>query len=86
MLPIAPSTYYEQKAREKDPSRQPARATDPPVANTDTKLLIYGLFQKGRVLAQDEVEFAFSDAQCSGDDQRTVFCDACRLYRPVCGT
>ena len=27
-----------------------------PVANTDTKLLIYGLFQKGRVLAQDEVQ------------------------------
>ena len=26
-----------------------------PGANTDTKLLIYGLFQKGRVLAQDEV-------------------------------
>ncbi len=26
-----------------------------PVANTDTKLLIYGLFQKGRVLAQDVV-------------------------------
>ena len=26
-----------------------------PVANTDTKLLIYGLFQKGRVLAQDDV-------------------------------
>ena len=26
------------------------------VANTDTKLLIYGLFQKGRVLAQDGVE------------------------------
>ena len=24
-----------------------------PVANTDTKLLIYGLFQKGQVLAQD---------------------------------
>ena len=24
-----------------------------PVANTDSKLLIYGLFQKGRVLAQD---------------------------------
>ena len=24
-----------------------------PVANTDTKLLIYRLFQKGRVLAQD---------------------------------
>ena len=28
-----------------------------PVANTDTKLLICGLFQKGRVLAQDGVEF-----------------------------
>ena len=27
-----------------------------PVANTDTKLLIYGLFQKGRVLAQDGEE------------------------------
>ena len=27
-----------------------------PVANTDTKLLIYGLFQKGRVLAQDGVK------------------------------
>ena len=26
-----------------------------PVANTGTKLLIYGLFQKGRVLAQDAV-------------------------------
>ena len=26
-----------------------------PVANTATKLLIYGLFQKGRVLAQDAV-------------------------------
>ena len=27
-----------------------------PAANTDTKLLIYGLFQKGRVLAQDGVK------------------------------
>ena len=27
------------------------------VANTDTKLLIYGLFQKGRVLAQDGIDF-----------------------------
>ena len=26
-----------------------------PVANTDTKLLIYSLFQQGRVLAQDGV-------------------------------
>ena len=29
-----------------------------PVANTDTKLLIYGLFQKGRVLAQHGVSWA----------------------------
>ena len=29
-----------------------------PVANTDTKLLIYGLFQKGRVLAQDALKGA----------------------------
>ena len=28
-----------------------------PVANTDTKMLIYGLFQKGRVLAQDGQDF-----------------------------
>jgi len=26
MLPIAPSTYYEQKARQADPSRLPRRA------------------------------------------------------------
>ena len=32
-----------------------------PVANTDTKLLIYGLFQKGRVLAQDGVESILSN-------------------------
>ena len=30
-------------------------ATRCPVGNTDTKLLIYGLFQMGRVLAQDGV-------------------------------
>ena len=34
-----------------------------PVANTDTKLLIYGLFQKGRVLAQDGF-VTLADAQC----------------------
>ena len=30
-------------------------------ANTDTKLLIYGLFQKGRVLAQDAIEASVRD-------------------------
>ena len=33
-----------------------------PVANTDTKLLIYGLFQKGRVLAQDAHQGSVDDA------------------------
>ena len=33
-----------------------------PVANTDTKLLIYGLFQKGRVLAQDAVRGLLRDS------------------------
>ncbi len=37
------------------PFQRPPTALGP-VANTDTKLLIYGLFQKGRVLAQDGVE------------------------------
>ena len=32
-----------------------------PGANTDTKLLIYGLFQKGRVLAQDGVAGALAN-------------------------
>ena len=31
------------------------------VANTNTKLLIYGLFQKGRVLAQDGDEFELEE-------------------------
>ena len=34
----------------------------PRCANTDTKLLIYGLFQKGRVLAQDGEELSSHDA------------------------
>ena len=33
-----------------------------PSANTDTKLLICGLFQKGRVLAQDGVRQGLSEA------------------------
>ncbi len=36
-----------------------------PVANTDTKLLIYGLFQKGRVLAQDVVNELYYRARMS---------------------
>ena len=48
-----------------------------PVANTDTKLLIYGLFQKGRVLAQDAVV-----ARTSLDgDEDGLFCDVMDLLR-----
>ena len=40
-------------------TRPPKTIVEPtalgPGANTDTKLLIYGLFQKGRVLAQDGI-------------------------------
>ena len=36
----------------------PSIYSSAPGANTDTKLLIYGLFQKGRVLAQDAVALA----------------------------
>ena len=36
-----------------------------PVANTDTKLLIYGLFQKGRVLANGELSFGGRRIQVS---------------------
>ena len=40
-----------------------------PVANTDTKLLIYGLFQKGRVLAQDGVELTAYDHLLDGEEE-----------------
>ena len=41
-----------------------------PVANTDTKLLIYGLFQKGGVLAQDAVIPAYTKLLIDGLFQR----------------
>ena len=41
-----------------------------PGANTDTKLLIYGLFQKGRVLAQDG-DPVVSDSVRLSDPQAT---------------
>ena len=49
-----------------------------PVANTDTKLLIYGLFQKGRVLAQDgdgaglRFSVSLGDSSVSSDRGDTV--------------
>ena len=40
------------------------------VANTDTKLLIYRLFQKGRVLAQDWVDADYVLPMRSGGGSR----------------
>jgi putative transposase len=48
MVPIAPSTYYEQKARQADPTRQPARAQrdarlQPEIQRVwDTEFQVYG--------------------------------------------
>ena len=44
-----------------------------PVANTDTKLLIYDLFQKGRVLAQDGGA-PWSHGGAMGYDSTHKFC------------
>ena len=41
-----------------------------PIANADTKLLIYGLFQKGRVLAQDGV----AEALLTRSQTQTLSC------------
>ena len=43
-----------------------------PGANTDTKLLIYGLFQKGRVLAQDGDETPISRIGADGECPEVV--------------
>ena len=48
-----------------------------PVANTDTKLLIYGLFQKGRVLAQDGLKPIW-DSVRKGDRRDTGEVPYCR--------
>ena len=37
VLPIAPSTYFEQKARERDPDRLPARAKRDAVLRCDIR-------------------------------------------------
>ena len=52
-----------------------------PGANTDTKLLIYGLLQKGRVLAQDGVRSAVEGAkiglnETSGGSRRSYLLKA----------
>ena len=56
---VTSSTYGFHSSTRAAPHRPPKTIVKPtalgPVANTDTKLLIYGLFQKGRVLAQDDI-------------------------------
>ena len=49
-----------------------------PGANTDTKLLIYGLFQKGRVLAQDGVVYAKN-----GIDARKTYDELVAKWTPL---
>ena len=52
-----------------------------PGANTDTKLLIYGLFQKGRVLAQDGTVYAKS-----GIDARKAYDELVAKWTPLTPT
>ena len=49
----------------RQPSTLPPMRRLGPIANIDAKLLIYGLFQKGRVLAQDGLAGMMSEA-CYG--------------------
>ena len=63
-LPIAPSTYYEQKAREADPSRLPARAVrDAELRETIERVWkehfgVYGARKVWRQLIREDVEVA----------------------------
>ena len=54
-----------------------------PVANTDTKLLIYGLFQKGRVLAQDGVGGDFLSLLLAADPDSRETIGAHRLHHSI---
>ena len=51
-----------------------------PVANTDTKLLIYGLFQKGRVLAQDDNRIVYAK---NGIDARKAYDELVAKWTPL---
>ena len=54
-----------------------------PVANTDTKLLIYGLFQKGRVLAQDGVPVVDEVSLAKEETIPHVSEVSCHLLHPL---
>jgi transposase InsO family protein len=64
VLPIAPSTYYEQKARQADPSRLPARARRDAVLREDIRRVwknnfsVYGPRKVWRQLKREEIPTA----------------------------
>ena len=64
MLPIAPSTYYEHKARQADPGRLPDRAKrDAPLRPAiqrvwDDNFQVYGARKVWRQLTRDKIEVA----------------------------
>jgi putative transposase len=63
-LPIAPSTYYEQKARVADPQRLPARALTEQVLRTEIQRVweenrgVYGARKVWRQLNREQVVVA----------------------------
>jgi putative transposase len=63
-LPIAPSSYYEQKARERDPSRLPARVKrdrelEPEIRRVwDENLQVYGVRKVWRQLNREQIGVA----------------------------
>ncbi len=64
VLPIAPSTYYEQKARQADPSRLPERARRDAVLCEEIDRVwhenrrLYGAYKVWRQLHREEIEVA----------------------------
>lgn len=67
VLPIAPSTYYEHKARESDPERQPPRAQRDAVLRLDVERVhrencdVYGARKVWRQLNRE----GFKVARCT---------------------
>lgn len=63
-LPIAPSTYYEQKAREADPERLPARAKRDAWLKVEIRRIweehfqVYGVRQGWRPLGREGIDVA----------------------------
>jgi putative transposase len=64
VLPIAPSTYYEEKARQADPGRLPARARQDEVLRDDIRRVwqenfrVYGVRKVWRQLNREEIPVA----------------------------